>query len=105
MRYQRPKNVPGAIFNLLLMGSLIAAKVSEYFFPIYMVIFLSYGILYAIYIKKTWKSRFLRMVYVGGLTILFYSAFASWVHEWDMTWFYAIGIFMTGIGLIYFNES
>ena len=75
MKYQRPKNIPGLIFNLMLMGSLIAVKVSEQFFPIYMTFFLGYGLLYAIIIKKTWKARFLRMVYVMGIVTILYSAY------------------------------
>jgi hypothetical protein len=105
MKYQRPKNIPGLIFNLMLLGSLIAVKISDDFFPIYMMFFSGYGILYAIIVKKTWKARFLRMTYVTGITVILYSAYASWILEWDMTWFYAIGMFLTGIGLIYFNES
>ncbi len=105
MKYQRPKNIPGVIFNLLFLGSLIAVKISDDFFPIYMISFLGYGLLYSIIIKKTWKARFLRMTYVIGISVILYSAYASWILFWDMTWFYAIGIFLTGLGLIYFNES
>lgn len=105
MKYQRTRNIPGLIFNLMLLGSFIAVRISQDFFPIYITFFLGYGVLYAIIIKKTWKARFLRMIYVLGITIILYSAYASLLLQWDMTWYYAFGIFLTVIGLIYFSES
>lgn len=105
MKYQRPKNVPGLIFNLLLMGSFIAVKISVEVFPLYLLSFMAYGLIYAIWIKKTWKARFLRMVYVIGMVIIIYAAYASLFLDRDMTWFYAVGMFLAGTGLIYFNES
>lgn len=105
MKYARPKNIPGLLFNLLLMGSFVAVRISEEFFPMYLLIILGYGFLYAIIIKRTWKARLLRMIYVSGVTVLLYAVYASLILDRDTTWFYAIGMFMTGVGLIYFNDK